>query len=105
MAAGKSGAERERLEYFAERIARDLEKTWAPIAEVAVRSFELETNRHALKLVPTYEIVGLLAFEVNARSAEVNFSGLVSVCYPMSAIEKFLPALDEYRLREAAVAG
>ena len=106
MAAGKSGGtERDRLEYFAERIARDLEKTWAPIVQVAVHSFEMETNRFALKLMPMYELVALEAFEVNARSAEVSFTGLVSLCYPVSAIEKFLPALDEYRLQAVAAAG
>ena len=97
-AGGDQGNERARLEYFAERIARDLEKAWAPLHQIAVRSFELYTDPAALELAPAHEIVLVLAFEANARPAETGWSGLVSLCYLGSA----MPQLMEYWPEESA---
>lgn len=92
-----SGGKGERLEYFAERIARDLEKTWAPAKEVRVREFEVQSDPFALKVASMHEIVGLLAFEANAKPAETGFCGLVRLCYPVPAILALLPELADYR--------
>jgi|GEM_PF-1408533 flagellar motor switch protein FliM len=98
-AGGDRDNERTRLEYFAERIARDLEKVWAPIHQIAVRSFELYTDPAALEIAPAHGIVTLLAFEAKARPAETGWSGLVSLCYPSSIVE-LQPQLAEHGPKE-----
>jgi hypothetical protein len=55
----------------------------------------MHTDPRALRTVPLHEIVGLLAFEANGTVPKAPFSGLVSLCYPASLLEAFLPALSE----------
>ena len=57
-AGGDRDNEQTRLEYFAERCARDLEKVWAPIHQIAVRSFELYTDPAALEVARRTEFRG-----------------------------------------------
>ncbi|MCH7735681.1 MAG: hypothetical protein IH961_10775 [Chloroflexi bacterium] len=104
-AGGDQGNERARLEYFAERIARDLEKAWAPFHPIAVRSFELYTDPAALELAPAHEIVLELAFEAKARPAETGWCGRVSLCYPRPALVALMPQLAEYWPEESAAGG
>ena len=99
-AGGDRDNEQTRLEYFAERCARDLEKVWAPIHQIAVRSFELYTDPAALEVARPHGIVVLLAFEVNARPAETGWGGLVSLCYPSSIVE-LQPQLAEHGPEES----
>lgn len=106
LAARKTGGdESDRLQYFAERIARDFEKAWAPLKKMAVRAFDMQTDPLALKVAPMHEIVGLLAFEANAKPAQTGFWGLVSLCYPVTAIHALLPGLADYGAAEATLAG
>ena len=93
---GDQGDDKARLDYFAERIARDLEKVWAPIHQVGGGSFELYTDPNALELAPSHGIVLLVAFEVNAQPAETGWSGLVSLIYLGSTMVPFQSALADY---------
>ena len=91
-----------RMQYLGERIARDFEKTWAPVKKVVVRSVQLHTDPYELRVVPMPEIIGLLGFSVDGRSPDVGFGGLMSLCYPMPTLAALLPALGELSKESAS---
>ena len=97
-----SDGDQGRLDYFAERIARDLEKAWVPVHQIAVRSFELYTDPTAVGVALSHEIVLLVAFEVNPRPAE-DWFGLVSLCYMGSTMVERQSDLGAYWPEESAV--
>lgn len=71
------------------RIFGDLETTWEPVARVEVTDVTLETNPEFIQVAAPGDGVLVVAFEANARSA----SGLVHLCYPLSALDPLLPRL------------
>ncbi len=85
-----------RMQYLGERLARDFEKTWAPVKKVVVRSVQLHTDPYELHAVAMPEIIGLLAFSVDGRSPDTGFGGLMSLCYPLPTLAAVLPALGEF---------
>jgi len=101
-ADGNPGNGQARLDYFAERMARDLEKAWEPIHQIAVRSFELYTDPTAVGMASSHEIVLLVAFEVNPQPAE-DWFGLVSLCYMGSTMVERQSDLEAYWPEESAV--
>lgn len=90
-----AAGEMQRMQRIAEHIARDVKNAWIPFIDVAVRTVQMHTDPRAPRAVPLHEIVGLLAFEANGTGPEAPFCGLVSLCYPASLLEAFLPNLSE----------
>jgi len=79
------------LEDIGRGVAEDLETVWNPVTDLAVGPAELHTDRFAVDAVPMYEIGVLIALEIEAAAQE--FSGLVEVFYPSSAIRGVMDGL------------
>lgn len=86
------------LEDLADDLARDLETVWSPARKLSVGKIESYTDPFAIGAAPMYESSVLIAFEVRADAAEGEFSGLVEICYPSSAIRSAMDDLAAHAL-------
>ena len=75
--------EQEIMKEVIELILSDLKEAWRPIIELEFKLETVETSPHIYQIVPTSEIVALVAFEVRVGEN----SGMMNLCIPAIVLE------------------
>jgi flagellar motor switch protein FliM len=84
-----TGIERAVLAKIAKNVFRELERIWASIAKVQIKSVSFETNPQFVQIVPPGETVIVISFQIKM----LRHSGLLTICYPYVTLEPVMENL------------
>lgn len=85
-----TGIERAVMGRLAERLYRDMEKSWENIVQIEVEQKSFETNPQFIQIVPPGETVVVVSFQIKLFQS----TGLLTVCYPYVSLEPIIGKLS-----------
>ncbi len=85
-----TGIERSVIGRLAQKLYRDLERSWENILKIKVAQKSFETNPQFIQIVAPGETVVVVSFQIKLFQS----TGLLTVCYPYMALEPIISKLS-----------
>jgi len=85
-----TGIERTVIGRLAQKLYRDVERTWENIVEINVEQKSFETNPQFIQIVPPGETVVVVSFQIKLFQS----TGLLTICYPYVSLEPIITKLS-----------
>lgn len=85
-----TGIEKSVIGRIAQRIYRDLEKSWSNMVPIEIEQKTFETNPQFVQVVPAGETVIIVSLQLKLFST----TGLMTICYPYVSLEAILGKLS-----------
>lgn len=85
-----TGIERSVMGRLAQKLYRDLERSWENIVGIQVEQKSFETNPQFIQIVPPGETVVVVSFQIKLFQS----TGLLTVCYPYVSLEPIVTKLS-----------
>lgn len=85
-----TGIERSVMARLANKLYRDIEKSWDNIVPIKIEQKSFETNPQFIQIVPPGETVVVVSFQIKLFQS----TGLLTICYPYVALEPVITKLS-----------
>jgi flagellar motor switch protein FliM len=85
-----TGIERSVMGRLAQRLYRELDRSWEHLIDIDIQQISFETNPQFIQIVPPGETVVVISLQVKLFQS----TGLLTICYPYVALEPVISKLS-----------